>query len=90
MDDATENAIEKIAAVGAGLNVYLYIITQVPKKSVMLGTLRDNMMTDIAFKQRSPETSRMAIGSNAAMMLPLGQCIVRNVDRSFKVTYMTE
>ena len=88
MDDATENAIEKIAAVGAGLNVYLYIITQVPKKSVMLGTLRDNMMTDIAFKQRSPETSRMAIGSNAAMMLPLGQCIVRNVDRSFKVTYM--
>lgn len=90
MDQATEIAVQKIANVGAGLNVFLYIITQVPYKKTLKGTLRDNMMTDIAFKQRDARGSMMAVGSHQAMLLPLRHAIVRNVDRTFKITHLTE
>ena len=85
-DQATMIGLKRIVREGAGLNVFLYIITQTPTKKVLSGGLRDNIMTDIAFKQRDGYGSRMAIGSREAEFLELHQCIVRNVDKIFKIT----
>lgn len=85
-NEATMIALKRIVREGAGLNVFLYIITQKPSKKVLSDGLRDNIMTDIAFKQRDGYGSRMAIGTREAEFLELHQCIVRNVDKTFKVT----
>lgn len=84
--EATMKALKRIIREGAGLNVFIYIITQTPTKRVLSDGLRDNIMTDIAFKQRDSYGSRMAIGNRDAEFLELHQCIVRNVDKTFKVT----
>ncbi len=86
IDPATDVALKRIIREGAGLNVFVYIITQTPTKKVLSGGMRDNIMTDIAFRQRDSYGSRMAIGSREAEFLELHQCIVRNVDKTFKVT----
>lgn len=88
-DEATKIALSKIASIGAGMNVFLYIITQVPNKKIM-GNVRDQIMTDIAFRQRDSYGSRMAVGTNEAMRLELRQAIVRNVDQRFLVTHTGE
>lgn len=85
-DEATMIALKRIVREGAGLNVFLYLITQKPSKKVLSDGLRDNIMTDIAFKQRDGYGSRMAIGNRDAEFLELRQCIVRNVDKTFKIT----
>ena len=51
-DQATNDALKRIIREGAGLNVFIYIITQTPNKRVLGDGLRDNISTDIAFKQR--------------------------------------
>lgn len=84
--DAGMAALKRIIREGAGLNIFCYIITQTPTKKVLSDGLRDNIMTDIAFKQRDAYASRMAIGNREAEFLELHQCIVRNVDKTFKVT----
>lgn len=84
--EPTMIALKRLIREGAGLNVFLYIITQTPTKRVLGGGLRDNIMTDIAFKQRDSYGSRMAVGNREAEFLELHQCIVRNVDKTFKVT----
>lgn len=85
-DEAAMLALKRIVREGAGLNVFVYIITQTPTKRVLSDGLRDNIMTDIAFKQRDAYGSRMAIGNREAEFLELHQCIVRNVDKVFKIT----
>lgn len=85
-DEATKLALSKIASIGAGMNVFLYIITQVPNKKIM-GNVRDQIMTDIAFRQRDSYGSRMAVGTNEAMRLELRQAIVRNVDQRWLITH---
>lgn len=87
--ESTMIALKRIVREGAGLNVFLYIITQTPTKKVLSDGLRDNIMTDIAFKQRDAYGSRMAIGSREAEFLELHQCIVRNVDKTFRITRLT-
>jgi DNA segregation ATPase FtsK/SpoIIIE, S-DNA-T family len=84
--EATMLALKRIIREGAGLNVFVYIITQTPTKKVLSDGLRDNIMTDIAFKQRDAYGSRMAIGNREAEFLDLYQCIVRNIDKVFKIT----
>lgn len=84
--EAAMKALKRIIREGAGLNVYCYIITQTPNKKILSDGLRDNIMTDIAFKQRDAYGSRMAIGNREAEFLELHQCIVRNVDKTFKIT----
>lgn len=79
-------ALKRIIREGAGLNVFIYIITQTPTKRVLGDGLRDNIMTDIAFKQRDAYGSRMSIGSREAEFLELHQCLVRNIDKKFKIT----
>lgn len=85
VNESTMIALKRLIREGAGLNVFLYIITQTPTKKVLGGGLRDNIMTDIAFKQRDAYGSRMAIGNREAEFLELHQCIVRNVDKTFKI-----
>lgn len=85
-NEATMTALKRAIREGAGLNVFLYLITQTPTKKVLSGGLRDNIMTDIAFRQRDSYGSRMAIGTREAEFLELRQCIVRNIDKVFKVT----
>lgn len=85
VNESTMIALKRLIREGAGLNVFLYIITQTPTKKVLGGGLRDNIMTDIAFKQRDSYGSRMAIGNREAEFLELHQCIVRNVDKTFKI-----
>lgn len=85
-DQATMLALKRIVREGAGLHVYVYIITQTPNKRVLSDGLRDNIMTDIAFKQRDDYASRMALGTREAQFLELRQCIVRNVDKKYKIT----
>lgn len=85
VNESTMIALKRLIREGAGLNVFLYIITQTPNKKVLAGGLRDNIMTDIAFKQRDAYGSRMAIGNREAEFLELHQCIVRNVDKTFKI-----
>ena len=85
-DQATNDALKRIIREGAGLNVFIYIITQTPNKRVLGDGLRDNISTDIAFKQRDAYGSRMAIGTREVEMLELRQCIVRNIDKKFKIT----
>lgn len=85
-NEATMLALKRTIREGAGLNVFVYIITQTPTKRVLADGLRDNIMTDIAFKQRDAYGSRMAIGNREAEFLELHQCIVRNIDKMFKVT----
>lgn len=85
-DEASNMALKKIIREGAGLNVYVYIITQTPNKKVLGDGLRDNISTDIAFKQRDSYGSRMAIGSRDVEFIRLRQCIVRNIDKTFKIT----
>lgn len=85
-NEATMIGLKRIIREGAGLNVFIYIITQTPTKKVLSGGLRDNIMTDIAFKQRDGYGSRMAIGTRDAEFLELHQCIVRNIDKVFKIT----
>lgn len=85
VNESTMIALKRLIREGAGLNVFLYIITQTPTKKVLGGGLRDNIMTDIAFKQRDSYGSRMAIGNREAEYLELHQCIVRNVDKTFKI-----
>lgn len=85
VNESTMLALKRLIREGAGLNVFLYIITQTPTKKVLGGGLRDNIMTDIAFKQRDSYGSRMAIGNREAEFLELHQCIVRNVDKTFKI-----
>lgn len=84
--EATMIALKRIIREGAGLNVFIYIVTQTPTKKVLSDGLRDNIMTDIAFKQRDAYGSRMAIGTREAEFLELHQCIIRNLDKTFKVT----
>lgn len=83
---ATMIALKRIIREGAGLNVFVYIITQTPTKRILSDGLRDNIMTDIAFRQRDSYGSRMAIGDRTAEFLELHQCIVRNIDKVFKIT----
>ena len=85
-DEASNMALKKLIREGAGLNVYIYIITQTPNKKVLGDGLRDNISTDIAFKQRDSYGSRMAIGSRDVEFIRLRQCIVRNIDKTFKIT----
>lgn len=85
-DQATNDSLKKIIREGAGLNVFIYIITQTPNKRVLGDGLRDNISTDIAFKQRDAYGSRMAIGSREVEFIELHQCIVRNIDKKFKIT----
>lgn len=85
-DSATNDALKRIIREGAGLNVFIYIITQTPNKRILSDGLRDNISTDIAFKQRDAYGSRMAVGSREVEYLELRQCIVRNIDKRFKVT----
>lgn len=84
--EAAMTALKRIIREGAGLNIFCYIITQTPTKKILSDGLRDNIMTDIAFRQRDTYGSRMAIGSREAQFLELHQCIVRNVDKQFKIT----
>ena len=86
VNEPTMLALKRIIREGAGLNVFCYIITQTPTKKILSDGLRDNIMTDIAFKQRDAYGSRMAIGSREAEFLDLYQCIVRNIDKKFKIT----
>lgn len=85
-DQATNDALKRIIREGAGLNVFIYIITQTPNKRVLGDGLRDNISTDIAFKQRDAYGSRMAIGTREVEFIELHQCIVRNIDKKFKIT----
>ncbi len=85
-DQATNDALKRIIREGAGLNVFIYIITQTPNKRVLGDGLRDNISTDIAFKQRDAYGSRMAIGTREVEFIELRQCIVRNIDKKFKIT----
>lgn len=85
-DEATNLALKRIIREGAGLNVFIYIITQTPNKKVLGDGLRDNISTDIAFKQRDAYGSRMAIGTREVEFIELRQCIVRNIDKKFKIT----
>lgn len=87
-DDGTYRAFQRLMSEGAGLNIFVYIITQVPNKRILDGIIREQIMTDIAFKQRDAYASRMAVGSRDAEFLELGQCIVRNVAQTFLVTRM--
>ena len=86
IDQATDEALKRIIREGAGLNVFLYIITQTPSKGVLSEGLRDNISTDIAFRQRDSYGSRMAIGTREVEFIELRQCIVRNIDKKFKIT----
>jgi len=88
--EATMKALKRIVREGAGLNVFIYIVTQTPTKKVLNDGLRDNIMTDIAFKQRDAYGSKMAVGNREAEFLELHQCIVRNVDKIFKITRLTK
>lgn len=83
-------ALKRIIAEGAGLNVFLMLITQVANKKVLNDGLKDNIMTLIAFKARDAYASRMAIGTREAEFLELGQGIVRNVDKQFTITRYAE
>lgn len=85
-DQATNEALKRIIREGAGLNVFIYIITQTPNKKVLGDGLRDNISTDIAFRQRDAYGSRMAIGTREVEFIELRQCIVRNIDKKFKIT----
>ena len=87
--EATNTALKRIIREGAGLNVFLYIITQTPNKRVLGDGLRDNISTDIAFRQRDAYGSRMAIGTREVEFIELRQCIVRNIDKKFKITRLT-
>ena len=89
-NEATMKALKRIIREGAGLNVFVYIITQTPTKKVLSDGLRDNIMTDIAFKQRDGYSSRMAIGTREVEFIELYQCIIRNVDKMFKITRLTK
>ena len=86
VNEPTMLALKRVIREGAGLNVFVYIITQTPTKKILSDGLRDNIMTDIAFKQRDAYGSRMAIGTREAEFLDLYQCIVRNIDKKFKIT----
>lgn len=88
-DQATNEALKRIIREGAGLNVFIYIITQTPNKRVLGDGLRDNISTDIAFRQRDAYGSRMAIGSREVEFIELRQCIVRNIDKKFKITRLS-
>lgn len=88
IDEGTFIALQRLMNEGAGLSIFIYIITQIPNKRILDGSLRENIMTDIAFKQRDSYASRMAVGSRDAEFLELRQCIVRNVADKFIVTRM--
>lgn len=88
LDDITYKSLTRLMNEGAGLNIFVYIIVQTPNKKILSGTLRENIMTDIAFKQRDAYGSRMAVGSREAEGLELRQCIVRNVTQTFLVTHV--
>lgn len=79
-------ALKRIIREGAGLNVFLMLITQTASKKVLSEGLKDNILTSIAFKAQNSYASRMAIGSRDAEFLELGQGIVQNVDKQFTVT----
>lgn len=85
-EEGSMMALKRIIREGAGLNVFCYIITQTPTKKILSDGLRDNIMTDIAFRQRDSYGSRMAIGDRQAEFLELRKCIVRNVDKTYKVS----
>lgn len=85
-DAPTMVALKRIIREGAGLNVFIYIITQTPTKRALSDGLRDNIMTDIAFKQRDASSSRMALGTREAEFLELHQCVVRFVATKYKLT----
>jgi len=89
MDEATEIALEKIAGVGMGLNVYLYISCLLPSKKVM-GDIRDQFITSISFRHRDRYGSQAAIGTSEATRLELRQCIVQNVISTFLVTSLNK
>lgn len=85
-DEGTIRSLKRLISEGAGLNIFLMIITQVPTKKILSDGLRDNMMTLIAFKARDGYASRMAIGDRTAEFLELGQSIVKNVDKRYVIT----
>lgn len=85
-DDASRLALTRLIREGAGLHVFLYIITQTPSKKILSDGLRDNITTDIAYRQRDSYTARMALGTREPEFLELHQCIVRNVDKKFRIT----
>lgn len=84
--EGSMRGLKRLIAEGAGLNIFLMLITQVATKKILSDGLRDNMMTLIAFKARDAYASRMAIGSRDAEFIELGQAIVRNVDKQFMIT----
>lgn len=86
IDEGAMRGLKRLIAEGAGLNIFLMIITQVPTKKLLSDGLRDNMMTLIAFKARDGYASRMAIGDRKAEFLELGQSIVQNVDKRYTIT----
>lgn len=86
MDDGAMRALKRLIAEGAGLNIYLMIITQVATKKVLSDGLKDNILTLIAFKARDAYSARMALGNREPEFLRLGQGIVMNVDKKFKIT----
>lgn len=86
IDEGSMRGLKRLIAEGAGLNIFLMIITQVPTKKLLSDGLRDNMMTLIAFKARDGYASRMAIGDRKAEFLELGQSIVKNVDKRYTIT----
>lgn len=90
MDDGVMRALKRLIAEGAGLNIFLMIITQVATKKVLSDGLKDNILTLIAFKARDAYSARMALGNREPEFLRLGQGIVMNVDKKFKITRLHE
>ena len=79
-------ALERLIAEGAGMNIFLVLISQTAHKKIYDNGIKDSMMTTIAFKAQNDYASRLAIGSKAAMFLDLHECIVKNVDKEYNLT----
>ena len=85
-DKATDMALKRLVAEGAGLNIFLILIAQTAHKKIFSDGLKDSMMTLIAFKARDTYASRAAILSRKAEYIELRQCIVKNVDKEWLIT----
>jgi len=81
-------SLKRLISEGAGLNIFLMLVTQVATKKILSDGLRENMMSLIAFKSRDAYASRMAIGDRSSEFIELGQCVVKNVDKRFFITRM--
>lgn len=85
-EEGTLRSLNRLAAEGAGLNIYLYLIAQVATKKLFNGGLRDNAATMIAFRSQDAYASRMAVGDRTAEFLEPGKCIVVNGDKRVNIT----